>query len=61
MASGSQSGNVGSPSLDKDSRLSSQLSGADVAGGQDGSWGCLYFALLYLDTKPSHVGAEVDG
>jgi hypothetical protein len=29
--------------------------------GQDGSWGCLCFALLYLDAKPSHVGADVDG
>jgi hypothetical protein len=32
-----------------------------MAGAQDGSWACLHFALLYLDAKPSHVGANVDG
>jgi hypothetical protein len=28
---------------------------------QDGSWCCLHFISLYLDAKPSHVEADVDG
>jgi hypothetical protein len=39
---------------------SSWLSCADVAGARDGSWSCLRFTLLYLDAKPSYVGADVD-
>jgi hypothetical protein len=40
---------------------SSRLSDVDVADAQDGSWGCLCFALVYLDAKPSHVGLDMDG
>jgi hypothetical protein len=42
------------------SRRSSQLLGIDVAGAQEGSWGCLSVTSLYLNAKPSHVGADVD-
>jgi hypothetical protein len=58
---GSQTGNVGSPSLDKDVRLSSGLPGIDVVGARDGSWSCLCFTCLYLAAKPSHVGVDLDG
>jgi hypothetical protein len=58
---GPQIGNVGSWSMDKASRLSSHLPGADVDGAWDGSWGCLCFISLYLDAKPFYVGADVDG
>jgi hypothetical protein len=61
MASGAQTRNVGSQSLDKASRLSSRLLGADVAGARDSSWVCLRISLLYLDTKHSHMRADVDG
>jgi hypothetical protein len=37
MANGTQTGNVGSQSLDKTSQLSFQLPGADVAGARDSS------------------------
>jgi hypothetical protein len=39
----------------------SWIPGVDVAGAWDGSWGCLCFAVLYLDAKSSHVGTYVDG
>jgi hypothetical protein len=58
---GPQAEDVGSQSLDKDARLSSRLSGVDVAGVRDGSWGRIYFTELYLAAKPSHVGVDVDG
>jgi hypothetical protein len=58
---GPQVGDVGSQSLDKDVRLSSWLTGIDVAGVRDDSWGHLHFALFYLVAKPSHVGTNVDG
>jgi hypothetical protein len=32
-----------------------------MAGAQDGSWSCLCFALVYLDPKHSHVGADMNG
>jgi hypothetical protein len=47
--------------MDKAFGLSSWLPSVDVADAWDGSWGCLRSTLLYLDAKPSHVGANVDG
>jgi hypothetical protein len=58
---GPQTGSADSQSLNVASRLSSRLPGADVVGARDCSWGGLHFSLLYLDAKPSHVGANVDG
>jgi hypothetical protein len=37
------------------------LPGANMVGAQDGSWSHLCFIGLILATKPSHVGADVDG
>jgi hypothetical protein len=42
-------------------RLSSWLSGVDVAGARDNFWGCHHIALLHLAAKLFHVGADVDG
>jgi hypothetical protein len=42
-------------------RLSSWLSGVDMAGAWDDFWGCHHLALLHLAAKLSHVGADVDG
>jgi hypothetical protein len=47
-------------SLEKAARLSPWFLGVDVASAQDGLWGCHHLALLYLPTKYSHVGADVD-
>jgi hypothetical protein len=58
---GPQTGNIGSPSLDKDARLSSRLPGVDVVGARDSSWSCLHFIWLYLAAKPSHLGSDMDG
>jgi hypothetical protein len=58
---GPQIENVGSPSFDKDAKLSSRLSGVDVAGVQDGSWSRLCFVWFYLTAKPSHIRPDVDG
>jgi hypothetical protein len=55
-----QTGNVGSPSMDKDALLSFGLPGVDVAGARDGFWDCLRFGWLYMAAKPSHVWADVD-
>jgi hypothetical protein len=52
--------NVGFPSLDKDARLASGLSGVNVAGVQDGSWSCLWFVWHCLAAKSFHVEADVD-
>jgi hypothetical protein len=35
--------------------------GAKVDGSRDGSWSHCCFIWLYLATKPTHVGADVDG
>jgi hypothetical protein len=32
-----------------------------MAGARDSSWGGHHHALLFLDAKLSHVGADVDG
>jgi hypothetical protein len=61
MAMEPQTRNVGSPSLDKDVRLSSGLPGIDVVGARDGTWSRLCFAWFYLAVKSSHMGADVDG
>jgi hypothetical protein len=42
-------------------RLSSWLSSVDVAVTRDDFWGCHRIALLHVNTKLSHVGANVDG
>jgi hypothetical protein len=41
--------------------MSPWLPGVDVAGAWDDFWGFHCYALLCLVTKPSHVGADVDG
>jgi hypothetical protein len=53
--------NVILPRLDKDAWPPSGLPGADMVGAWDGSWGLLCVIWLFLATKPSHVGADVDG
>jgi hypothetical protein len=58
---GPQTGNIDSPSLDKDAWLSSRLPGVDVVGDRDSSWSCLRFIWLYLAAKPSHLGSDMDG
>jgi hypothetical protein len=60
MVSGPQTKNVGSPSLNKDARLSSEPLGVDMADGRDGSWNRLCFTWLYFAAKHSHVGVDVD-
>jgi hypothetical protein len=56
---GPQTENVGFPSLDKDARLASGLSGVNVAGVQDGSWSHLWFIWHCLAAKSFHVEADV--
>jgi hypothetical protein len=34
--------------------------GVEVGGARDGSWRCCLTTGLYLATKPSHVGVNVD-
>jgi hypothetical protein len=58
---GPQTGNVGSPSLDKDAWPPSGLLDANVEGARDGSWSCLCFIWICFTAKPSLVGANVDG
>jgi hypothetical protein len=56
---GAQTRDVGSHSLDKASRLSSRLPGADVDGTQDNSWSVHSLSLVFLAAKPSHNMAYV--
>jgi hypothetical protein len=35
--------------------------GAEVDDARDGSWRRCFMVWLYLATKPSHVGVDVDG
>jgi hypothetical protein len=34
--------------------------GAEVDDVRDGSWRCCFTTLLYLASKPAHVGVDVD-
>jgi hypothetical protein len=48
-------------SLDKDAWLPARLSGADVVGARDSSLSHLCFVWLFLATKTSHLGADING
>jgi hypothetical protein len=61
MMSGAPGWKYGLWSSQKTARLSSRLSGVNVAGARDDLWGCHCLAFLRLAAMLSHMGADVDG